>query len=363
MKAAILEVVNQPLLIDDVEIVKPGANEVLVRTAAVGLCHTDLHYINGTSPCPLPVIPGHEAAGVVEAVGSGVTGLKPGDHVVGCLSVFCGHCQYCTTGRLVLCDTAEVKIPPGKARRLSRRGVHVNQLHNLSAFAEQMLVHEHALVKIRPDMPLDRAALIGCGVLTGTGAVFRTAAVEAGSTVAVIGCGGVGLSAVIGARMAGALRIIAVDRVPARLEAAQRFGATDVVDASKVDPVAAVIEMTKGGVNYAFECIGLKPTAEQCFRMLAPGGCATLVGVFPSTTLEFNARDFIRQRRVQGSLMGSNRLPVDVPRLVEFYMQGRLPLDEMISQRLPLSRINEGFEAMKGTGVGRSVVVFPGVGD
>jgi len=363
MKAAILEAVNQPLVIDDVTIVKPGPNEVLVRTAAVGLCHTDLHYMDGVSPTPLPVILGHEAAGVVEAVGSAVRGLKAGDHVVGCLSVFCGHCKYCVTGRLVLCNNPEVKMPPGKAERLSRRGELVSQMYNLSAFAEQMLVHEHALVKIRNDMPLDRAALIGCGVLTGTGAVFRTANVEAGSTVAVVGCGGVGLSAVIGARMAGALRIIAIDKVPARLEAAKRFGATDVIDASVVDPVEAVMDMTRGGVNYSFECIGLKPTIEQCFRMLATGGCATLVGVMaPGVNIEVSGKDLLRLRRLQGSVMGSNRLPVDIPRLVEFYMQGRLPLDELISSRLPLSRINEGFEAMKGGGVGRSVVVFDGVG-
>jgi S-(hydroxymethyl)glutathione dehydrogenase/alcohol dehydrogenase len=218
-----------------------------VRTAAVGLCHSDYNYIEGAVATLLPVVLGHEVSGVVEAVGGEVSRLKPGDHVVGCLSVFCGHCDHCVTGRMVLCQDAEVKIPPAKSDRLTWRRRRINQAFNPSGFAEQLLVHEHALVRIRPDMPLDCAALIGCSVLTGTGAVFRTAGVEPNSTVAVIGCGGVGLAVVMGAAMAGALRVIAIDRLTPKLELAREFGATDVIETSQTDAVAEVMSLTSGG--------------------------------------------------------------------------------------------------------------------
>jgi S-(hydroxymethyl)glutathione dehydrogenase/alcohol dehydrogenase len=250
-------------------------------------------------------------------------------------------------------------MPPGKADRLTRDGEHVNQAFNLSGFAEQMLVHEHALVKIREDMPLDRAALIGCSVLTGTGAVFRSARVEPGSTVAVVGCGGVGLSCIMGAAMAGALRIVAIDKLPMKLDMAKTFGATDVIDAGAGDPVDQVLSLL-GGVDYSFECIGAKKTAEQSFAMLKSGGTATILGVMPpEMTLEIPGRQFLRQKRIQGSLMGSNHFTVDIPRLVDFYLQGRLPLDQMISQRLPLGRINEGFADLASGSVARSVIIFP----
>ena len=214
---------------------------------------------------------GHEAAGVVEAVGEDVTYVKPGDHVITCLSVFCGECPQCMTGHPNLCENTEVKLMPGAARRLRWKGEVLNQAFNLSAFAEQMLVHEHAVVKIGDDIPLDRAALVGCGVMTGVGAVFHAAKVEPGSTVAVIGCGGIGLSAVNGAALAGAARIIAIDTVPSKLELAKKMGATDTINASNADPVEAVREMTGGGVAYSFEAIGTKATAEQSFAMLRPG--------------------------------------------------------------------------------------------
>ncbi|MGR3321125.1 MAG: Zn-dependent alcohol dehydrogenase [Pseudooceanicola sp.] len=360
MKAAILEEVGKPLVISDVTLTDPGPHEVRLRTAAVGLCHSDLHYIDGTVTQPMPVVLGHEAAGIVEAVGSHVTRFKPGDHVVGCLSVFCGTCEHCISGNLVQCANPEVKHAPGVAKRIERGGDHVSQAFNLGAFAEEMLVHENAIVKVRDDMPLDRAALIGCGVLTGTGSVIRTAKVPPGSTVAVIGCGGVGLSAVMGAKLAGALRIIAIDVLPNKLELAREFGATETINASNVDPVGEVLELTGGGVHYAFECIGGKKTAEQAFQMLATGGTATLMGVMPGDMmLEFSGRDlFYRQKKILGSLMGSNQFPTDIPRLCDFYMQGQLPLDRMISRRIKLEEINEGFEALQAGSVARSVIVF-----
>lgn len=359
MKAAVLHTVGQPLSIEDVAIAKPGRREVLVRTAATGLCHSDLHFIEGLYPAPLPAVPGHEAAGIVEEVGADVTYLKPGDHVISCLSVFCGHCDYCLGGRPSICSNTEVKMPHGVAKRLTWKGNHLGQMFNLSSYAEQMLVHENALVKIEKDMPLDLAALIGCGVITGYGAVTRTAAIEAGSTVAVFGAGGIGLSAINAAALAGAERIIAIDRDPTKFAMAKLFGATDTLDASAVDVVAKLIEMTKGGVHYSFEAVGLKVTAEQSFACLRPGGLATVIGMIPfGTKIELHGFDLLRERRIQGSSMGSNRFRTDMPRLIEFYKQGRLHLKEMVSGRIKLGDINDGFAAMKKGGIARNVIMF-----
>jgi S-(hydroxymethyl)glutathione dehydrogenase/alcohol dehydrogenase len=359
MKAAVLHAPRQPMTIEDVAIEKPKRREVLVRVAAAGLCHSDLHFIEGSYPTPVPVVLGHESAGVVEAVGEDVTYLKPGDHVISCLSVFCGHCEFCLSGRPSICQDTEVKMPPGVAKRLRWKGGQLNQFLNLSSFAEQMVVHEHALVKVREDMPLDLAALIGCSVVTGYGAVVHTAKVEPGSTVAVFGAGGIGLSAINAAVLAGAARVIAVDRDPFKFDLARVFGATDVVDASAGDAVEQIRQLTGGGVQYAFECIGLKQTAEQSFACLRQGGTATIIGMIPfGTKIELHGFDFLRERRIQGSMMGSNRFRTDMPRLIEFYMQGRLRLKEMVSARIPLEAINEGFEALKRGGVARSVVLF-----
>jgi S-(hydroxymethyl)glutathione dehydrogenase/alcohol dehydrogenase len=359
MRAAVLHAPRQPMTIEQVTVEKPKRREVLVRTAAAGLCHSDLHFIEGSYPTPVPVVLGHESAGVVEAVGEDVTYLKPGDHVISCLSVFCGHCEFCLSGRPSICQDPEVKTPPGVAKRLRWQGGHMNQFLNLSSFAEQMVVHEHALVKVRPDMPLDLAALIGCGVMTGYGAVARTAKVEPGQTVAVFGAGGIGLSTINAAAIAGAARIVAIDRDPFKFDLARAFGATDVVDASDGEAVKRIMELTSGGVDHAFECIGLKQTAEQAFGCLRAGGTATIIGMIPiGTKIELHGFDFLRERRIQGSMMGSNRFRTDMPRLIEFYMQGRLKLKEMVSRRIRLDEINEGFEAMKRGGTARSVVVF-----
>ncbi|MGC1301341.1 MAG: Zn-dependent alcohol dehydrogenase [Caulobacteraceae bacterium] len=359
MKAAVLRTVGQPLSLEDVQIGLPGPREVLIRTAATGVCHSDLHFIEGSYPYPLPAVLGHEAAGVVEKVGSEVRTVKPGDHVVTCLSAFCGHCEYCLTGHMSLCPSPETKRGEGDEPRLSKQDGPMNQFLNLSAFAEQMLIHEHACTAIRSDMPLDRAALIGCAVTTGIGAVTHTANVRPGETVAVIGCGGVGLAAVNGALIAGAGRIIAIDRQPSKLEMAKVFGATDVIDASEGDVAKRVIELTRGGVHHSFEAIGLKATVEQAFKMLRRGGTATVIGMIPiGMKIELHGVDFLSEKKIQGSFMGSNRFPVDMPRYVDFYMQGRLKLDEMISARLPLERVNEAFDEMRRGELARSVVVF-----
>ncbi len=357
MKAAVLREVGQPLSIEQLQIGKPGPHEVLIRTAAAGVCHSDLHFVEGKYTAQMPIVLGHESAGVVEQVGSEVRTVKVGDHVITCLSVFCGHCEYCLTGHMSLCRSPEVRTP--SSPRLTQEGAPIGQFAQLSSFAEQMLVHEHACVAIRPDMPLDRAALIGCGVTTGVGAVIHTSKVRPGETVAVIGCGGVGLAAINGAAIAGAGRIIAIDTTASKDNLVRQFGATDFIDASQEDPVAKVMEMTKGGVHHSFEAIGLAKTAEQAFNMLARGGTANIIGMIPvGQTISLMGAAFLGEKRIQGSSMGSNRFPIDMPRFIDFYLAGKLKLDEMISRRIKLEDINEAFAEMKTGAIARSVIVF-----
>jgi S-(hydroxymethyl)glutathione dehydrogenase/alcohol dehydrogenase len=359
MKAAVLHAPHQPLTIEEVALAKPRPREVLLRTAFAGLCHSDLHFIDGLYPYPTPCVLGHESSAVVEAVGEDVSYVKPGDHVVTCLSVFCGTCPQCVTGHPNLCENTEVKLAPGAARRLTWKGEVLHQFMNLSSFGEAMLVHENAVVKIDDDLPLDRAAVVGCGVMTGVGAVFNAAKVEPGTTVAVIGCGGVGLSAVNGAALAGAGRIIAIDTLAAKLELARELGATDTLNASNADPVDAVRELTGGGVHYSFEALGSKATAEQAFRMLRAGGTATIIGMVPyGIKLELHGYDFLRDRKLQGTSMGGNRFRVDMPRLLAFYRQGRLKLDHLITGHLKLAEINDGFAALKSGAPVRQLIDF-----
>jgi S-(hydroxymethyl)glutathione dehydrogenase/alcohol dehydrogenase len=359
MKAAVFREVNKPMEIEEISVSKPGPREVLIRTKAAGICHSDLHFWNGSYPGQVPMVLGHESAGVVEQVGSDVHYVKPGDHVITCLSVFCGHCEQCLTGHMSLCKEPETNRTNEEKPRLSHNDQPLTQFAQLGSFAEMMLVHEHALVKVREDMPMDRAALIGCGVTTGIGAVIHTAKVEPGSIVAVIGCGGIGLSAINGAALAGAARIIAVDMVPSKLELARKFGATDVIDASDGEAVGKVIEMTGGGVHYSFEAIGLKSTAEQAFQMLRAGGTATIIGMIPpGQMVSLHGVDFLSEKKIQGSFMGSNRFRVDMPRFIDFYLQGKLHLDDLISNRIALTDINEGMEALKTGEIARSVIMF-----
>jgi S-(hydroxymethyl)glutathione dehydrogenase/alcohol dehydrogenase len=358
MKAAVFHGPHKPLTIENVDIASPIGREVLVRVVASGVCHSDLHFVDGFYPFATPAILGHEAAGIVEAVGPQVSELKAGDHVIACLSVFCGACDYCLTGKTHLCSKrpARAKDQPPV---LSWNGTPVNQFASLSAYAEKMCVHENALVKIDNEMPLDRAALIGCGVTTGVGAVLNTARIEAGSTVAVFGAGGVGLATIQGARIAGARMIISVDTVEAKFKYALEVGATHTVNASKDDPVKAIRTLTGGGVDYSFEAIGLKIAAEQAFDCLKPGGTATVIGMIPvGQKIELDGPSFLREKKIQGCTMGSNRFKVDMPRYIEFYRQGRLKLDEMITRRGKLEDVNEAFRAMKAGEVARTVLMF-----
>jgi S-(hydroxymethyl)glutathione dehydrogenase/alcohol dehydrogenase len=361
INAAVMRAPKGPLVFEKIRVDDPGPGEVLVRTAASGICHSDLHVIEGGLPIPPPLVLGHEPAGVVEAIGPDVTDLAPGDHVIGCLSQFCGVCRYCTEGRPYLCLHQFSGRPAGAASRLAAAdGTPIGQFANLSSFAEKMLCPARSLVKIRPDMPLDRASLIGCGVTTGLGAVMNTTRVPAGSTVVVIGCGGVGLAAIQGARLVGASRIVAVDAQAWKFPLARSLGATDCVDAKAGDPVAAVIEATGGGADYVFECIGLVPTVQQAVAMTGRGGTTVLVGVVPVMEMvPIPAADVtLQEKRIVGSYMGSNRFRFDMPKYVDFYLDGRLKLDEMISSRIPLGEVNAAFERMRKGEAARQVIVF-----
>jgi S-(hydroxymethyl)glutathione dehydrogenase/alcohol dehydrogenase len=358
MKAAVLWERGGPLAIEEVELDPPGPHEVRVRVAAAGVCRTDLSYLTKAPDTALPMVFGHESAGVVEEIGREVDYVQPGDHVITYGATFCGKCVPCLTGLSHLCR-GQGDVRSSGARRITMGSHKLSTLGNMGSFAEAVLVAENGLLKIDPSIRLDVAALLGCGVPTGMGAVFNTAKVAAGQTVAVIGCGGVGLSAVQAARIAGARRIVAIDPVPGRLEVARRFGATDVVDASREDPVSAVRDLTDGGVDHAFEVVGRADTVAQAVAMTGLRGTTTCVGSITGLTLQIDGTDLaLSEKRVQACLMGSNRPRVDVPRYLELYRQGRLFLDEMVTDHVPLEKINDVLAGMvAGEGV-RSVVAF-----
>jgi S-(hydroxymethyl)glutathione dehydrogenase/alcohol dehydrogenase len=362
IEAAVFRKVHEPLTIETVDIDKPWGREVLVRTAATGVCHSDLHVVDGLGRFPLdrPMILGHEGAGVVEAVGAEVTTVRPGDHVVACLSGFCGTCPQCLSGHPNLCTGGIVARPEGAAPRLSQNGAPLRQFLNIASYAEKMLLHENSLVRIDPELPLDRAALVGCGVLTGVGAALRSAGLEPGQTVAVFGCGGVGLSIVQGAKIGGARRIIAIDQFDSKREMALRLGATDFVNSAEEDPVQAVRALTGGlGVDHAFEAVGNAALVRQAIESLAIRGTATIVGVLPpDAMIEFPWMAIRPECKVQTSRMGSNRFRFDIPLYLDFYKQGRLDLDAMVTKRGRLSDINEAFRAMKAGEVARTVLTF-----
>ena len=334
---------------------------MLVRTVATGVCHSDLHFVEGLWPHPTPAVLGHEAAGIVERVGSEVTYLKPGDHVISCPSVFCGRCKQCNVG-----PSEPMHQPPPRSgapratSRASRKdGEMIRQFSDLSTYAEKMLLHENALVKIRDDMPLDRAALIGCGVTTGVGAALNTAKVEPGSTVAVFGAGGVGLSAIQGARIAGAAMIIAVDMFEHKLATAKRFGATHTVDASSTDPVEAIQKLTDGGVDYSFEAIGLKKAAEQCFRRARARRHRDRHRHDPGGAEGRNRRPQVADRAADPGLAdGLEPLPHRHAAVHRFLPAGAAQPRRHDPRRGKLEDVNEAFRAMKAGEVSRTVLMF-----
>ena len=344
----------------EVTIDQPGPREVLIRTVAAGLCRSDLSFINGLLPsyAETPFVAGHEGAGVVVATGSAVTGVKPGDLVVAALSAFCGHCRFCLTGHANICFAPETVRPSTSSPRLSLDGEPVAQCWNVSSFAEMMLVHESQAVRIPDQVPVDVAAILGCAVVTGMGAALRTAKVRPGESVAVLGCGGVGMNAIQGARIAGARRIIAVDRVRSKLELARTFGATDTVLAGP-DAVGMVIELSGGGVDHAIELIGTAETCEQAIASVRRGGVVTIVGMMSeSDQVRISEFDLTAEKRIQGCDMGSSIPQLDIPFYCDLYLQGRLRLQEQISRKIRLDDLMAGFDALQTGEVARIVVMF-----
>lgn len=356
MKAAVLWERRAPLVIEDLDLADPAPGEARVRIVASGVCHSDLHHIQRESWVAPPFVPGHEAAGVVEAVGEGVTRVRPGDRVVSAFGVRCGECFFCQRGQPYLCAT-----PYPTHVRLRRGDQAVTPLLNVGSFAERANLDARNLVVLPDDMPLEPAALIACGVTTGIGAVITTARVEPGASVAVIGLGGVGLNVVQGAVLAGAARIIAVDLVPYKLELAREFGATHLIDAREGDPVERVKGLTGGwGADYAFEVIGNPATIAQAYEATRKGGVAVVVGVAPEeATVAINAVGMMRTgKTLVGCNYGSVRPAIDFPRYVDLYRHGRIKLDELISRRFALDEANEAFAAMERGEVARGVIVF-----
>lgn len=361
MRAAVVETVPGGVGLSDVDIDAPGYGEVLVRTVACGVCHSDLHAMHGHGMVsPSPFVLGHEPAGVVEAIGPGVHNVKVGEHVVACLSVYCGHCANCLTGQSYRCFTDDHARAAGAPPRISRNGDPVQQFVGLGGFAEQMLVSQHHLVAVDRALPLERACLLGCGVLTGVGATMHTTPVTAGSTVAVVGCGGVGIAAIQGARLAHARQIVAVDVDDAKLELARRCGATRTVDARHDDPVAAVQQATRGGADFVFEAIGNAVTIQQALAMAGFGGAVTVVGI-PGTEdrLTVSGMDLLMGKSIRQSLMGSNRFVADIPLLAGFALSGVLDLDAMVSLEQPLDAVPQVLDDLEaGQVLGRAVITF-----
>jgi S-(hydroxymethyl)glutathione dehydrogenase/alcohol dehydrogenase len=364
MQAAVLWRPGDPVEIRDVELAPPQEGEVLVRIAACGVCASDLHVVDGDLPEPHPLVLGHEASGVVEAAGPGVDRVAEGDHVVLALAPSCGECDACRRGRPRLCELAvRMSRTGGLADGTSRLSVDGTQLHHfngVSSFAEYAVVPQSAAVPIRKDVPLGAASLVGCAALTGVGAVLYTAGVEAGASVVVIGCGGVGLNVVQGARLAGAEPIVAVDTQPEKLELAGRLGATETMRGGPdVDAARAVRKLTGGGADYAFEAIGREETIRQAWAAVRPGGTVVVVGLMPKgSTLTIDPWGFIAEKTIKGCFLGSSTLDVDIPRLVDLYAEGKLELDALVSRRLPLAELPDAFERLRAGDVFRQLVVF-----
>ncbi len=361
-RAVVCRELNKPVVVEDITVEPPKRGEVTVKLAACGVCHSDLSATNGTLAMPLPLVLGHEAAGTVVEVGPGLSGLKAGDHVVSSFIYMCGECRFCVAGRPVLCieqGKAVTTLPDGTVRTRDARGNPLNIFSGCGVMAEYATVHAENLVKIDPSIPLDRAALVGCAVTTGVGAVFNTARVAPGSSVAVFGCGGVGLNVVQGARIAGAERIIAIDTLEPKLELARQFGATDVL-LYKDDPTKALKKMTAGGPDYAFECVGNGELAAAAYRAIRRGGLAVVVGVAkPGDTTAVRTMTLpFEEKTLTGSYFGSCVPRIDFPRMLGLYMGGKLKLDELITRRYSIGEAPQAFADLESGRNARGVIVF-----
>lgn len=363
MKAAVLYENNKPVKVEDVTIDDPKNNEVLVKMVATGVCHTDLHFVKGEMPQPLPVVLGHEGAGIVEKVGPNVTTLKEGDHVVLMVAYSCGKCRYCVSGQPAMCPEwlgyHMIGTLPDGTKRLHKDGQDLNHFFSQSSFAEYAVVHERTAIKVRDDAPLDVVCLLGCGTTTGMGAVLNTAGVRAGDTVAIYGCGGVGLSALMAAHLAGAAKIIAVDTNEMKLQKAKDLGADFLVNAATENPPQKILEITGTGADHALECIGNAEVISQAFSSIHNGGKCVVVGMAPfGAMVQIAPFEFLLGKTITGSVQGHIRAAVDVPRYADLFMTGKLPLDKLVSKYYKLDQINEAFEALEKGQVVRSVVKF-----
>jgi len=364
VKAALLEAPTTQMSVVDIDCQEPQAGEVLVRIAASGVCQSDLHIVHGVQSTPLPAVLGHEGAGIVEAVGPNVTRVKVGDHVVLSWVPYCGQCIYCLSGHPNLCSVAYAALAQGMlldgTSRLSRLGKPVYHYSFISSFADYAVVPEAGCIVVRRDIPLDKAALVGCAVMTGVGAALNTAHVQPGSTVAIIGAGGVGLNVMQGSQLSGAVSIIAIDVNPAKLAFAYTFGATHTINATEVDAVSAVRELTRGvGADFCFEAVGRPQTMRQCWEMARPGGTVVMVGIAPEgSELSLPANRVVREeRRLMGSFYGSARPHSDMPMILELYMAGKLKLDELVTHRFSLEQINEAVSALESGEAIRPIII------
>ena len=360
MRASVLVDESDQLVIADVQHDEPIGREILMRSVAAGLCHSDYHYLDGTLQRPRPLILGHEGAGVVEAIGPDVRDIRVGDHVVTCLVMGCGECVRCVAGEPTSCFNPGVtKRARGERPRLTLDGVSVGQMANVGSLADQILLDERAVTPINKDIPLELACILGCAVVTGLGAALNTADVQPGESVAVIGCGGVGLNIIQGARLAGAATIIAIDANPSKLARAQQLGATHIVGASSVDAIASVLEITGPGADHVFEVVGRPALVRQAFDMAAPGRAAYLVGIqSDDAELTLPVTGFRRGKRMVGVFMGNTNPRDDIPRYADLWRSGQLDLSGMISHTLPLEDVNRGFAMMMSGESARTVIKF-----
>ena len=363
-KAVLCRELNKPVVVETVTVESPRRGEVMVKIGACGVCHSDVSATNGTIPLPPPLVLGHEGAGEVVEVGEGVSGFAVGDHVVASFIYMCGKCRFCAGGRPVLCveqGKALTTPPEGTSRVHDKAGKPLGIFSGCGVMAEYATLSVDNLVKIDPKIPLDRAALVGCAVTTGVGAVFNTAKVEPGSSVAVFGCGGVGLNVVQGAAVAGAERIIAIDTMEAKLAMAKQFGATDVILSKAGEDVAkALKKMTGGGPDYAFECVGVGALAETAYRAIRRGGKAVIVGVArPTDSMAFKPMTMVfEEKSLQGSYFGSCVPRIDFPRMLHLYMAGKLKLDELITHRYRIEEAPQAFADLESGRNARGVIVF-----
>ncbi len=382
MRAAVLSEPGQPLQVEDLSLAEPRTGEVRVRVEAAGVCHTDLHYMNGDLVCSLPVVPGHEGAGIVEEVGPGVTRVRPGDRVVLMWRPRCGHCDACASGRPAQCTSAQIQRSTGglldgtrRLRRSARSGgtaasdaptEDVSHLLGVACFAEQCVVSEQSVIPVSADTPPRVAALVGCAVITGLGAVLNVVGNAAGRSILVIGAGGVGLSSVIGAALVGAHPIVVADIVAEKLDLARRFGATDTVNlADGASLVDAVLEICHGGVDWALEAVGRTQGVEQALQCVRPGGSVVAIGVGKvGASIQVPLNDLVQKdKRIIGSLYGSANTVLDIPRLLRLYHAGRLPLDDLLGRSYPLSGVNDAYADLVSGATGRAVILPNGRGE